>query len=56
MIRAGCASLVVFTLLLSAQDFSEIKFDHLARGLGYTEGPAWSREGYLIFSDTPADR
>jgi len=58
MMRGAGASLVVFTftLLLSAQDFSEIKFDHLARGLGYTEGPAWSREGYLVFSDTPADR
>src|SRR5436309_1742879 len=56
MIRAAGASLIVFTLFLSAQDFTDIKFDHLARGLGYTEGPAWSREGYLIFSDTPADR
>jgi len=24
--------------------------------LSYTEGPAWSRDGYLIFSDTPADK
>ena len=46
MIRAAASALVIFALLLSAQDFSEIKFDHLARGLGYTEGPAWSREGY----------
>jgi gluconolactonase len=22
----------------------------------YTEGPAWSKDGYLIFSDTPSDR
>jgi len=22
----------------------------------FTEGPAWSKDGYLIFSDTPADR
>ena len=51
------AALAACTLSLFAQDFSEIKFDHLARGLGFTEGPAWSpREGYLIFSDTPADR
>ena len=56
MIRAAGGLLAVFGLLLSAQDFTEIKFDHLARGLGFTEGPAWSREGYLIFSDTPADR
>jgi gluconolactonase len=56
MIRAGGPALVFFAILLSAQDFTEIKFDHLTKGLGYTEGPAWSREGYLIFSDTPADR
>ena len=56
MIRAGRPALVFFAFLLSAQDFTEIKFDHLVKGLGYTEGPAWSREGYLIFSDTPADR
>jgi sugar lactone lactonase YvrE len=53
MIRAALA---LVSFLLYAQDFSEIKFDYLARGLGYTEGPAWSREGFLIFSDTPADR
>jgi gluconolactonase len=39
-----------------AQDFSEIKFDKLAQGYRFTEGPAWSKEGYLIFSDLPADR
>jgi gluconolactonase len=43
--------------MLPAQDFSEIKFDHLAKGLGFTEGPAWSsRDGYLIFSDTAGDK
>jgi gluconolactonase len=50
------ALLVLAAALLYAQDFSEIKIDHLSRGLVYTEGPAWSRDGYLIFSDTPADR
>ncbi len=56
MIRSGGAAFALAAFLLAAQDFTEIKFDHLAQGLGYTEGPAWSREGYLIFSDTPADR
>ena len=54
MMRA--ALLTLAAALLYAQDFSEIKINHLARGLVYTEGPAWSRDGYLIFSDTPADR
>jgi len=39
-----------------AQGFPEIKFERLAVGYRYTEGPAWSKEGYLIFSDTPTDR
>lgn len=41
---------------LFAQDFSDLTFEHLSKGLGYAEGPAWSRENYLIFSDTPGDR
>jgi gluconolactonase len=47
---------VLAAVLLYAQDFTEVRIEHLARGLVYTEGPAWSRDGYLIFSDTPADR
>jgi len=48
--------LFLFTLALAAQDFSEIKFDYLAKDLGFAEGPAWSRKGYLVFSDTVGDR
>ncbi len=49
--------IALFSAVLFAQDFSEITFDHLAKGLGFTEGPAWSaKEGYLIFSDTPGDK
>jgi len=48
--------LFLFTLALAAQDFSEIKFDYLARDIGFAEGPAWSRKGYLVFSDTVGDR
>ena len=42
--------------LASAQDFSQIKFDKLAQGYRFTEGAAWFKEGYLIFSDTPSER
>jgi gluconolactonase len=28
----------------------------IASGYGFTEGAAWSKDGYLIFSDTPNDR
>jgi len=52
MIRA----LLLSALILSAQDFSEIKVERLAATYTFTEGPAWSKDGYLIFSDTPTDR
>jgi len=39
-----------------AQSFPELKFERLAQGYRFTEGPAWSKDGYLIFSDTPSDR
>jgi gluconolactonase len=44
------------SLFASAQDFSEITFSKVAEGYRFTEGPAWSKDGYLIFSDTPSDR
>ncbi len=58
MSRAALTGVVfsVSCLLVSAQDFSEIKVEQLAKGYAFTEGPAWSKDGYLIFSDTPSDR
>ena len=54
---AGACSSPCCSAALFAQDFAEINFDHLAKGLGFTEGPAWSaKDGYLIFSDTPGDQ
>ena len=51
------AAAASFALLAFAQDFSEVKIEQLVKNLDYTEGPAWSaKDGYLIFSDTPADR
>src|ERR1035441_5468759 len=52
---------LIFLLLLAlpalAQGFEDLKFEHLAQGYRFTEGPAWSKEGgYLVFSDTPSDR
>jgi gluconolactonase len=51
-----CFAAALFSLLASAQDFSDITFSKLADGYRFTEGPAWSKDGYLIFSDTPSDR
>lgn len=39
-----------------AQDFSELRIERAATGYRFTEGPVWSREGYLLFSDVPANR
>jgi gluconolactonase len=55
MIRSPLAAVLLLPLL-AAQDYSEIRFDQLVKGLGFTEGPAWSKDGFLIFSDTPADK
>src|SRR5664279_1088323 len=51
-----CFAAALFRLLAGAQDFSDITFGKLADGYRFTEGPAWSKDGYLIFSDTPSDR
>ena len=69
-LKTGCSqgwlphnllSLPIFLLLLAApalaQEFEDLRFEHLAQGYRFTEGPAWSKEGgYLVFSDTPSDR
>ncbi len=48
-------SLALAAALLFAQNFSHVTLELLAKGLTFAEGPAWSRDGYLIFSDTPSD-
>jgi gluconolactonase len=47
---------LALTLPAPAQDFDELKIQRLAQGYRFTEGPAWSKDGYLVFSDTPGDR
>ena len=42
--------------LAASQDFSDIKVEKVAAGYIFTEGPAWSRENYLVFSDVPANK
>lgn len=41
--------------LASAQDFTDLRIERIAAGFRFTEGPVWSREGYLLFSDVPQD-
>jgi len=49
--------LALFALFAAAQDFSDIHIELLGKEFGYTEGPAWnSKDGYLVFSDTPGNK
>ena len=41
---------------LWSQDFSNVKLERIAVGLHYAEGPAWSPEGFLLFSDTVTNK
>src|SRR5271169_4096974 len=53
---AGTCLAAVLPLLAGAQDLSLIKIDLIGKDYTFTEGPAWSKDGYLVFSDTPSDR
>lgn len=48
--------LALLVLPLAAQDFSQIEIEKAVGGFRFTEGPVWSREGYLLFSDIPSGR
>jgi len=39
-----------------AQEFDHIEVQVLAKGLHYADGPVWSWDGFLIYSDVPVDR
>ena len=39
-----------------AQDFSNVTVEKVAGGYRFTEGPVWSREGFLLFSDVPNNK
>jgi gluconolactonase len=46
----------IFTLIATAQDFSKVSIEIIGRNFEFTEGPAWSKDGFMLFSDTVADR
>jgi gluconolactonase len=39
-----------------AQDFSKLAIEKVAGGFTFTEGPVWSRDNYLLFSDVPENK
>jgi gluconolactonase len=50
------AALLAAASTLAAQDFSKLQVEEVAAGFPGGEGPVWSREGFLIFSDYSKDR
>lgn len=53
-VRAGCF-LLGLAAAIPAQQFEVVKVMGLGKGYTFTEGPAWSKDGYLIFSDLAED-
>ena len=56
MINMRVVAIVVLMLSASAQETPEILIEKVAAGRGFTEGPVWSHDGFLYFSDIPANR
>lgn len=54
MLRATL--LLLTALALAGQDFSKLQVEQVATGFPGGEGPVWSRQGFLIFSDYSRDR
>jgi gluconolactonase len=48
--------LAALSALALAQEPPKFEFETLVKGLSFAEGPAWSKDGYLVFSDTPSNR
>jgi len=49
VMAAVCAALV-------GQDFADVHVEKVGAGYKFTEGPVWSREGFLLFSDIPNNK
>lgn len=41
---------------LPAQDFDHVQLQLIAKDLHFADGPVWSYEGFLLYSDVPVDR
>jgi sugar lactone lactonase YvrE len=55
LLRIAIAA-AIFCVLAPAQDFSKITFEMVGKNFVFTEGPVWTRDGALIFSDPSADK
>ena len=50
------AAFVLLAIAAAAQEIPEIQIEKVAAGHMFTEGPVWSRDGFLYFSDIPANK
>jgi gluconolactonase len=41
---------------LAGQNFADVHIEKVGAGYKFTEGPVWSREGFLLFSDIPNNK
>jgi gluconolactonase len=46
----------VFAAAAFAQDFSHMEVQRVVKDLHFAEGPVWSYDGFLLFSDTVVDK
>lgn len=49
-------STMVATGALPAQDFEHVQTQLIAKDLHFADGPVWSYDGFLLYSDVPVDR
>jgi gluconolactonase len=54
-LRIGLAA-AIFTLIAPAQDYSKVSIEIIGKNFQFTEGPAWSKDGFMLFSDTAAGK
>ncbi len=49
-------AIAVLTAPLGAQEFPNATVETIVKDAHFAEGPVWSLEGFLLFSDTVTDR
>ena len=49
-------SALLLILPVSAQNFDDLTVEKVGTGYLFAEGPAWSRDGFLVFSDVPNNK
>lgn len=54
--RQLCSVALLCPAWCRAQTFSDIKVERVAAGLKFAEGPVWTPDHELVFSDTPTSR